>query len=106
MKSIINGTRYDTDKATLIGEASGGSEFVTDYRHWSAALYITPRSGRYFLAGRGGPMSRFAVSRGINEWSGGEGVHPMEREDAFAWAQEHLPAEVVEAQFADLIEDA
>lgn len=106
MKSIINGTRYDTEKADLIGESSGGSEFVNDYRRWDAGLYRTPRSGRYFLAGSGGPMSRFAVSRGINEWSGGEGIHPMEEADAFAWAQEHLDAETVEAHFGHLIEDA
>jgi hypothetical protein len=106
MKAIINGSRYDTEKAILIGEASGGSEFVNDYRYWSAGLYRTPRSGRYFLAGSGGPMSRFAVSRGINEWSGGEGVHPMEEADAFEWAQEYLDAETVEAHFGHLIEDA
>ena len=73
---------------------------------WEAGLYVTPRGGRYFLAGHGGGMSRFAVSEGINSWRGGSGLHPMEREDAFAWAQQFLAPEAVEAHFADLIEDA
>lgn len=106
MKAIINGVRYDTDKATLIGETSGGSDFVTDYRYWDAGLYVTPRSGRYFVAGRGGPMSRFARSAGQSSWTGGSAIQPMTREDAFAFAQDALSTEIVEEHFADMIDDA
>ena len=105
MKAIINGVRYDTDKAIPIG-SSCSHEGRGDFRFWTATLYKTPRSGRYFLAGEGGAMSRFSVSRGINSWSGGEGIHPMDEDEAFAWAQAELATAEVEAHFPDLIEDA
>ncbi len=105
MKSIINGRRYDTDKAIEIGHSSyNGSR--TDFQWWSASLYKTPRAGRFFLAGQGGPMSRFARSVDGNGWSGGEGIIPLTDEDALAWAEQELGAETVEEHFADQIEDA
>lgn len=107
MKAIIHGVRYDTDKAIEVGEASGGSEFVTDFSHWSAKLYRTPRSGRYFIAGSGGPMTMFSRTVGQNEWTGGSAIIPFEDETAaFEWAQNHLDADVVEEHFSHLIEDA
>ena len=111
MKAIINGTRFDTDKAILIAETDNidGQTSRRDFRFWEAGLYKTPRSGRYFLAGRGGPMSIFAVSAGQNAWSGSSGIIPFEsREGAFRWAQEHLShaPDVIEAEFGDMIVDA
>lgn len=108
MKSIIAGVRYDTDKATLIGETSNdNAHSVTDFNYWRAGLYKTPRSGRYFLAGEGGARTMFCHQLGQNSWSGGEKVIPLESEAAaFEWAQQELPADVVEQHFAHLIEDA
>ncbi len=105
MKSIINGQRYDTEKAIEIGHSSyNGSR--TDFQWWSASLYKTPRSGVYFLAGQGGPMSRWATSCDGGGWNGGEGIIPMTDNDAMAWAEQELGTEVVEEHFADAIEDA
>lgn len=108
MKAIINGKRYDTSKATLIYETSNcdGQISRNDFRFWEAGLYVTPRSGSYFLAGRGGAMSRFAVSHGQGSWSGGSGIHPLSADDAFAWAQDNMPTDLIEKHFADRIEDA
>lgn len=110
MKAIINGKRYDTDKATLIGETDniGPSVSRNDFHFWEAGLYVTPRSRSYFLAGRGGPMSRFATSHGNSSWSGGEGVHPMTKQEAFEWSQQELAhkPDIIEAHFGDMIEDA
>ena len=106
MKAIINGVRYDTEKATLIGETEGGSPYVTDFSHWSAGLYVTPRAKRYFLAGEGGPMTTFRRTVGQNEWTGGSKIIPMSREEALEWAEAHLPTATVEAHFARMIEDA
>jgi hypothetical protein len=104
MKTIQSGIRYDTEKAILIGEAdSGGS--VTDFSHWSAGLYKTPRAGRYFLAGEGGPMTRWSRSAGQNSWTGSEGIIPLSREEALEWAERYLPTKAVEEHFADMIED-
>jgi hypothetical protein len=104
MKSIINGKRYDTEKAVLIGEASYGN--YGDFSRWEAGLYKTPRSGAYFLAGEGGPMTRWARKVDASSWTGGEGVLPMERDEALAWAEQHLSADEIEKHFGDAIEDA
>ena len=105
MRAIINGKRFDTATATLIGQDSyPGSR--SDFQWWEAALYRTPRSGQFFLAGKGGPMSRFARSTGQNAWSGGEAIIPMSLEDARDWAERQLTTAEVEAGFASHIEDA
>jgi hypothetical protein len=104
-RKIVRGKRYDTEKSTEIGSASGGGA-VGDFSYWEATLYRAPRSGAYFLAGEGGPMTRFAQSIGQNQWSGGEDIIPMTRQEAFDWAQEHLDLGIVEDEFPDLIEDA
>lgn len=105
MKSIINGFRYNTENAVLIGEASASCG-RTDFNYWESALYKTPRKGSYFLAGSGGAMSRYSKNAGQNEWTGGEKIEPMDRKSAFRWAQIHLSEEIVEKEFSDLIEEA
>lgn len=105
MKAIINGLRYDTENARLIGETSHG-ESTSDFNYWKAGLYKTPRSGRFFLAGYGGPMTRYARSIGNNTSSGGEKIDPMTKEEALKWAEEYLDPDEIEAAFADDIQDA
>ncbi len=105
MKATINGLRYDTSKAVLIGEASYDGS-ITDFEWWEAGLYRTPRSGRYFLAGRGGPMTRWATSAGPQRWTGGSGIKPLADADAVEWAEQHLTTEEVEKGFVELVEDA
>lgn len=105
MKAIINGFRYDTDKAELIGKASGGGS-VRDFSSWDAALYRTKQAKRFFLAGSGGPMTRYARSIGNNNTSGGEQIDPMTKEEALAWAEQYLDAEEIEAAFGEEIQDA
>jgi hypothetical protein len=56
MRQIIDCKRYDTETATLIGEADSlhaGASSTSDFNYWEAGLYRTPR-GNYFLAGEGG----------------------------------------------------
>jgi hypothetical protein len=102
MKKIIDGLRFNTENAIEIGSAGEG--FAGDLQRWVATLYKTPRSGRFFIAGSGGPMSRFAQSIGQNQWSGGSDLIPMSEEDALAWAEKYLDADTVERYFA--VEDA
>jgi hypothetical protein len=107
MKAIINGVRYDTEKATLIGHTSNNNACSrSDFHYWEAGLYVSPRAKRYFLAGSGGPMSRFSRSAGQNSWTGGSAIQPMTREEALEWAEHELRTEEVEAHFADMIEEA
>jgi hypothetical protein len=74
MKRAIEGKRYDTEKARLLVEVSEGS--TSDFSHVRYGLYRTPR-GMWFIAGRGGPMSRFAQPSGGNSWVGGERIIPL-----------------------------
>lgn len=106
MKAIINGFRYDTEKADFIGDASGGGSSVRDFSYWEAGLYRTKTAKRYFLAGSGGPMTQWAKTISQNEWSGGEGIRPLSKGDALSWAEQYLDPETVEKWFYDDIQDA
>lgn len=107
IRKIINGKRYDTSKALLVGEHDHGSYPGSgDFSHWSAALYKTPRSGRFFLAGQGGAMTMFAQHLPDGGACGGERLIPMSTEDALEWAERYLLAEAIEEHFADMVEDA
>jgi hypothetical protein len=105
VKAIINGKRYNTDTATLIGESGSAGLSYSDFRQWSAGLYKT-RSGRFFLAGEGGPMTQFAHHYDDGGRSSGEKIIPLDSYQAMAWAERELSAEVVETAFASSLEDA
>lgn len=105
MKAIINGKRYDTETATHIGGASSNLA-ISDFGWWEENLYRTPRGGAYFLAGEGHARSHYATNLGGGSWGPGEKIVPMTRDEAFAWAQERLNPEEVEAAFPDMIADA
>lgn len=105
MRATINGLRYDTAKATLIGEA-GAAVMQNDSKWWAAGLYRSPRAGRYFLAGQGGPMTRWARKIEQSWWSGGSGIVPLTREEALEWAAAELTPAEVDAGFAEHVQDA
>ena len=105
MKAIINGKRYDTDKARELASATSHCG-RRDFGWWREKLYRTPRSGAYFLAGEGHARSHYARPLGGGSYGPGEKITPMSEEEAFAWAQQHLRAAEIEAIFADRIEDA
>ncbi len=106
MRKVINGRIYDTTTAVKVGSTYGGSEYVTDFTYWQETLYRTPRSRQYFLLGEGGPMTRYARRVGPNEWIGGERIIPLSEEEALRWAERHLDAETVEAEWPHRVEDA
>lgn len=109
MKKIIGGIRYDTEKAELIGEYDNigrGADSTSDFQYWTAGLYVTPRSGRYFLAGEGGAMTSFSRPSGKTGRIYGEKLIPMDKKEALKWAEECLEPETVEKYFGDMIEDA
>lgn len=92
MKAIIEGKRYDTKAAIFLGKGSPELS-VEDPSWWEAGLYKTPRAGRYFLAGEGWFMTR---------WKGfGEGIIPLDKAEARAWAEAYLMADWVEQIFDD-----
>jgi hypothetical protein len=82
MKRIINGKTYNTDTARRICDAAPGAPPVgSDFRGEDSDLYQTKR-GRFFVAGEGGPMTRWARPCDINSVGGGEGIVLVTEEEA------------------------
>lgn len=95
MNKVINGKRYDTDKAEPVGE-SGNGLYPGDLDYYSETLY-RKRTGEFFLHMEGGPRSRCAKADGTG-WTGGEELRPASFADARAWAEKNLTAD----EYADL----
>ena len=104
MKAIIDGKRYDTVKANWIGEGQSSCG-QSDFKWYSEDLYQTPRSKAFFLAGRGGPSSKYCRSVG-DGWTGGSAIFPLDPDEALEWAENNMHPDDIEAAFADEIEDA
>lgn len=98
---VIDGLRYSTLTATEVCnfESSNGSR---DFRYEDTSLYQSPR-GRFFLAGHGGPRSRWSRSDS-GGYTGGEGLIPVSVAEARSFAEEHASAETI-AEFFE-VEDA
>ena len=101
MKKIINGKKYDTNTAKILGGA--GYSHPGDFSFWTERLY-QKKTGEFFLHGIGGAMSKYARSTGLNEWTGGEEIRPLSREEAREWAEKNLDAEEFEEVFGELEE--
>jgi len=85
MKKIINKKLYNTDVAEKLHTWNNGYE--NDFGHCEEALYRT-RRGAYFLAGSGGPKSRYALTQG-NITSGGSDIEVLSEPEAIAWLEEN-----------------
>ena len=96
MKKIINGKRYDTETARKVASCGHG-DGPRDFRYYCETLYCK-RSGEYFLAGEGGPMTKYARPVG-NSRTGGENVFPLTYEQARDWAEREMDADAYEAEF-------
>ena len=103
MKRIIAGKRYDTETAKRVAKYRNGLG-RGDFRNYNEELYRTPR-GNWFLAGEGGPMTKYSQPCG-DMTSGGEGIIPLTPEEARSWLESHDENEALERYFSDSIEDA
>ncbi len=103
MKKIINGAKYDTETAKLLGEWTNNCS-TRDF-HWCEEELYRTKAGKYFLRGKGGPMSKYTKSAGNNCWTGDERILPMSREAAMEWAEEKLDGDDYEAIFGEVTED-
>ena len=104
MNKIINGKRYDTDKAKEIGswenmDDAGNFDYICE------TLY-RKRTGELFLHCQGGPRTPYATFS-ADGWAGnGEVIRPVSYDAAKKWAEEHLTADEYEAVFGEVSEDA
>lgn len=95
MKKIINGRRYDTDTAKLVGSFESG--YIGDF-DWKEEKLYQKTTGEFFLAGEGGARTRWS-RRTIDGYSSGEGILPLTLDEAREWAEEHLSVKEVENLF-------
>ncbi len=102
MKKIINGRRYDTQTAKLVGYTSYSTPGSLGY--WSEDLY-RKKTGEYFLHGQGGPMSRYSERSGENTWSYGHEIRPLSLEEAQEWAEKYLSGDEYEKIFGEVEEE-
>ena len=103
MKRIIDGKKYDTETAYMVGQWENMYD-VSNFHYFSESLY-KKRTGEYFLHGEGGARSQYAETIGQNEWRGGEKIIPLTYDNARKWAEEHLGVDVYEAEFGEVSED-
>ena len=103
MNKVINGKRYDTDKAEEAGRWDNGL-YPGDLDYYGEELY-RKRTGEFFLHREGGPRSVLARADGTG-WAGGEDVVPLPYEEARRWAEEKLDADGYAALFGEPDEGA
>ena len=97
MRKVIDGHRYDTDTARLVGSWESGED-AGDLHYVSETLYRT-KAGLYFVHGEGGARSRYAEQVEQNAWGSGSKIVALSPEAAREWAEEHLTGEEYEAEW-------
>ena len=101
MRKIIDGKKYDTNTARVVGEWS--FEPWSDYNYINETLYCK-KTGENFLYGKGGARTEYAESAGNNNWSEGWNFIPYSLEEAKAWAMDHLSVDEYEDEFGEVEE--
>jgi hypothetical protein len=98
MQKVINGKRYNTETAEEVCSWSDG-QGKGDFNWHETSLYRTAK-GAWFVAGEGGPMSQWRRSTGQNSWGGGDGLNPIDHDEARMLLEEHGTAEQCAEYFA------
>lgn len=94
MKKIINGKKYDTKTAKCVAWWGNGLS-DRDFYHCNEGLF-RKKTGEFFLYGEGGPMSKYSVAVGCNEWHGGEEIIPLTEQEAREWTEKYASEEYEE----------
>jgi len=103
MKKIIDGKKYDTEKASVVAEWCNHYP-SNDFKSCEETLYRTDK-GNWFLHGEGGAMSRYAEAYG-NSVSGGADIIAMTHDEAYGWLVDHGETEDAERYFPEKVEEA
>lgn len=91
MKKIIRGRKYDTETARKVGCKTEQAQYGdVDY-----ALY-RKRTGEYFVHAE----FSYMLDDGNPDY-----IKPLSADEANEWAQEHLNADVYEAEFVEIVDD-
>lgn len=103
MKVRIAGKTYDTDAPGTVAVAQYDNrprETPNSWHHIDETLYRTD-DGRWFLAGEGGALTRYACSAGGGMRQGGSGVVVLTRDEAEEWLKEHGEERALEEYAAE-----
>jgi hypothetical protein len=103
MKRIVGGKRYDTKTADLVCDISPSGFYGGDFRWEDSCLYRTPK-GAWFIAGKGGAMSRWAQRVGQSGYCGGSGLRPVDKEEARELIERHGSVCDIEQYFPDVVD--
>lgn len=83
---VINGKRYDTRSASLLAEATNG--FLSTDFSWKNEELYRKKTGEYFLAAEGGPLTEYGVHIG-NSSGFGSRIIPYSEAQARKWVEDH-----------------
>ena len=89
---------YNTETAKLVDTAAWGTD--SDFSYWIEELY-KKRTGEYFIAGEGGPTSRWRESVGRNGFCSGRGIKPLTDEEARDWLEKYGDPDSYIAEFGE-----
>lgn len=94
MRQIINHKMYDTETAKYVGDYSNALG-RGDFRYEKEELYLK-KTGEFFLAGEGGPLTKYAEDTGFGMDSG-YGIIPLDEDEARDWVEQHMsPSSYIE----------
>lgn len=102
MNKIINGKKYDTTTAKMVGSYDNGEEYL-GFLYVEEELY-QKKTGEFFLYGWGGAMTEYRVKCGSNNWSGSSCIVPYSIDEAKEWAMEHMSGDKYEEVFGPVEE--
>jgi hypothetical protein len=100
---IVDGKRYDTTNARELCDISSRGYDRGDSRYEDTRLFVT-KNGRFFIAGSGGPLSRWSEASGRHGLRGSEGIRPIHEKHARDLLEHYGVPKQVEEFFS--IEDA
>jgi len=93
LKKVIDGKMYNTQSAKMLAEYSNELG-ISNFRHLDEELYRT-KNGTFFLAGNGGPMTKYSES------CGGEKIIPISEAEAREWLEQHGTVEEYKTIFGE-----
>lgn len=101
MKKIIGGKIYDTNTAECVHAYS--SRHNHDDSNWYEETLYKTKKGVYFLAGTGGPLTKYGVRFG-NELYGMPDISLLSINEALSWCESHdMAADEISDVFSDYV---
>lgn len=96
MKKIINGRLYNTNTAEEVDSYREPRSY-NDFRFFEETLY-KKRTGEFFLAGNGGPLTKYGER--VGDMTGyGENIFPLTEDEVKEWLEQYSTTEIYENYF-------